>query len=444
MAAVLIGRRSWSLSRDKDGHRDYLLKMLVKTTDIDDGPGAVLLTPGLPLPGSFWAYGNDVDPWATCRWDAKVSVHQEKEGDPNKHWIVEIPFSTKPVDTKACRDYQFQDPLLEPQKISGGTKFFSEEVAIDRFGQPVVNSAWEFFKGPNVEFEDSNLTLSIEQNVADLQRSLLAQMIQTVNDRTIWGYARRTVALSDISWERKYYGNCYVYYTRKLMFTIRHKGWDRDILDEGTKALQGKWDKTTGNWILEQINGRDPDPFNPQHFRKFIDRQGNPAKVVLNGRGLPAGIMVGPSTNSGEFFASLTDANVGNPLSDATNWIALVDLSDVSELGLVDVPVPTAWVAGGAYPRGKLVTYSGDTWVAVAYPVTEATPSIDLEPGKSDWKKLGTAVASLTSQGDYDDATSYDKLDYVRDSNLVTRPGYIHVEKDRESNFLLLGVPVII
>jgi hypothetical protein len=46
-------------------------------------------------------------------------------------------------------------------------------------------------------------------------------------------------------------------------------------------------------WVLDAIDGEDPDPANPAHFDQFKDRHGENSKVMLNGAGTPA-------TTSGE------------------------------------------------------------------------------------------------------------------------------------------------
>lgn len=436
MAGVLLGPIAWNMKRDSAGHREYNVRWRVRTTSTSDGPAVVLNTPELPLPGAFWNVGGDVDPWATCRWDATVSQSKEKEGDPSTYWIVEQVFSTKPIETASCRNQQFQHPLLEPQKVSGGIKNRQEEQPYDRYGQYITNSAWEILKGNAIEFNVADLTVNVEQNTGTLQYDVLTAFVNTVNDRTLWGQPRRTILLEDVSWERKYHGTCSVYYTRKFQFTVRFTGWDRDILDEGTKVLRGGWDRITGNWILKKIGGKDPNPFNPSHFDKFVDRSNNPAKVILNGRGLPANVMIGTSTNSGDYFISLQDNNVGNELSDSTFWFPWTAFEDPLD------PLIEEFVVGGAYARGQLVWYSGNTWLAIAHPVTSATPSIDLEPGKSDWRQVAVTETIPGYGGDYNAATTYQKFMSVRDTNRTTKTGIIHVERYPERNFLLLGVPV--
>lgn len=41
-------------------------------------------------------------------------------------------------------------------------------------------------------------------------------------------------------------------------------------------------------WVLDPINGVEPDRFNPQHYIRYVDQKGNPTKVALDGTGRPA------------------------------------------------------------------------------------------------------------------------------------------------------------
>ena len=95
MAASILGRIHWDLDYDERGHRDYHIHWLVKTDDpYLDGPATVAVTADLPLVGASWAYGNEVDPWAYCRPNWKITPLVTKEA--NDLWIVEQLFSSKP------------------------------------------------------------------------------------------------------------------------------------------------------------------------------------------------------------------------------------------------------------------------------------------------------------------------------------------------------------
>ncbi len=137
--------------------------------------------------------------------------------------------------------------------------------------------------------------------------------------------------------------------------------------------------------------------------------------------------------------------NLGNLLGDITAWATLQD-------GLTPAP----WAINTSYEAGDLVTYGLGTYVAKAYNSGE-------NPGRrvTNWIQLETG---LTNRDAWLPATSYSIGDYVRQvtpaagtvgtgtgsaewwciTGLATQPGKIHVEYYRETNFLLLGIPVIL
>lgn len=291
MSVIGIGRLDWSVERDEEGHRTYQVKHLVEVSNTDDGPQIILNAPGLPVIGAYWTYGNDFDPWARC-WPT-VSVQRSpaiKEGHPGVYWVTEHKFSTKPF--KRCQDTNIEDPLLEPQKVSGSFVKYSKEAERDRNGNIIKTRSHEMIRGRNVEFDAHRASMRVEQNVANLQLPLLTELMNHVNDAPLWGLPARCVKLSNAPWERKVYGVCSFYYTRTLEFDIDFNTWDRDVLDEGTKVLKGHWGKTDageteGVWYLENIGGSPPDPDNPAHYIAFADAKGNLGKVILDSDGTP-------------------------------------------------------------------------------------------------------------------------------------------------------------
>lgn len=289
MTALLSGgHTNWSLDKDKDGHRTYKVSHIIKAAS-SDGPLTILNTPGLPVTGSTWAFGVETDAWAFCLPTKKVEPWQFQEGKGvTITWRVESTFSTKPIDR--CQDTDIENPLFEPPKVSGSFIRTTIEAAQDRYGNAIKSSSHEVFRGPMVEFDDDKPTVTIEQNVADLQLPLLVFMVNTTNDAPLWGLDPGTIKLSSPSWTRKYYGTCFVYYTRTLQFDINFADWDRIIFDEGTKVLSGEWDTSagcTGIWKDVNICGVAPDKDNPTHFIRYQDRRGNIARVLLDGAGKP-------------------------------------------------------------------------------------------------------------------------------------------------------------
>lgn len=428
------GGTTWSGKRDEEGHREYTIKYLVLCNS-RDGPANVLNTPGLPRPGSRWLIDNDKDVWAFALWNATVTPVMKR--GPNTAFEVEIPFSTK-LPGKACKDRQFENPLLEPPKISGGFNKYREEATKDRFGEPIVNSAHEQLRGPTNEWEAGRPTVSIELNVAKLDLTLLLSMAGTVNDAPLWGFGRRCVFLQHPSWERKFYGQCFPYYTLKLEFEINPNTWDRDLLDDGTKVLNGRWNNSTGRWQTLAIAGFtgavNPDPLNPSHFIKFKDRASNYTRVILDGAGKP----YDPT-----------------PITTTT-------LCEVCEDGM-----PASWDVLGlelALPGVTVgVTHTAAcTWQRTIPPNTFTLSGVRVGADLTQWtltvKATGAAVDTASWKANIvdDDATAcYGPwtLDKVGGDNAwpdavfikIDRsvPGSIHVEKFEESHFpLITGLPL--
>ena len=231
MSGAISGTRlSWGGTVDKEGHRTYKLVQLVEVSDTEDGPGTVLETPGLPFVGSFWSQGNEFDLWAICLPTRKISIHQPKAGDKNVWWEVESTFSTKP--TERCQDTPIEDPLLEPQKISGSFVKYTKPAFFDKNGDEILSSSHERLP---IEVDDNHPTVRISQNVGALGLGLFTPMVNKVNDAALWEIPARGVKLANVSWSRKVLGICSFYYTRTFEFDIdaSDDGFNIEIADEG-------------------------------------------------------------------------------------------------------------------------------------------------------------------------------------------------------------------
>jgi hypothetical protein len=304
MALALIGGPwTWGAGRDDEGHRTYNVTHKLSSTEISateiqyDGPAAVIGFTGLPQIGDTWNFGSDVDVYAYCTPFMSVKPDQQDKGDPVSQWRVDQKFTTKPMNR--CQDTNIEDPLMEPDKISGDFQIYTREMVTDKDGALLTNSAHELFRGPMVEFDDMRATVVITQNRADLELPLLAQLANRVNDASLWGVASRSIKFTPGPWSIEYFGVCDFYYKRTLNFDINFETHDRTLLDEGTKALHGHWEGD--DWVLDLINGAEPDPDNPAHFDRYKDRNDENVRVMLNGAGLPtesAGQGFGTSTGT--------------------------------------------------------------------------------------------------------------------------------------------------
>jgi hypothetical protein len=434
---VLGGPRSWKGQSDEDGHREYRVLYLVQVA-AGEGPAAAMSAVGLPSVGSPYLIDGESDPWAWCRPNASAAAHQEREGETAIYYQVEVTFSSKPLTR--CGDTNVSNPLLEPYELAISYSRYSEEATHDRFGDPIVNSAWEQIRGPQAEFDASRATVRITFNTLSLNLALVSSMLDTVNSHVLWGMSARTIKFSNLTIDRKFYGTCLKYYRVGYEFEVRREGWDRDILDEGTKALNGKWERATlpsgeevRKWVVQAIGqGADegavmPDRLNPSHFIRLTDETGNPVKMILNGRGVPY------------------DPYVDN----------------VDDCGECEDGAPRLWVIDGfpsslAHYNLTLTHTSGCTWEGSATQPTEITFTLSYDEPTTTWELASNIGLQYSAAGaGWDCAgpntllrTAGGEAEEDAPASVEIRgpdtPGTVHIERYPESNFFLLGVPAIL
>lgn len=301
-AYVKSGHRGWKLTVDDEGYRTYDLQLLIMGANPLDGPATIYSAGILPSVGSStWDIDNDADPWCFRTPYLRLTPAVDKE--KNSIWLADLKYTNKP--NKRCQTAQIDNPLLEPQKKSGSFVKFTKEVNRDRYGTLIKSSSHEMLRGPQVEFDDHRMNVRIEQNVLNLDLGLVGSMMNTVNGSTLWGLGPRKVKLGAVSFDEKWYGTCTAYWTRSFEFDIDYAGWDRYLLDEGTKALNGRWNEQ-GEYEVVNINGAHPNRNNPKHFTRYKDRNGENTRVILNGAGMPASstIAVGTAAGTGTYNSS--------------------------------------------------------------------------------------------------------------------------------------------
>ena len=280
MVASARGIIDWNMTRDREGHRTYNSVWQVITTSHLDGPAQVINASGLPALGSPWSIGNDFDSWAKC-WPT-ATIRPFNTRDKNYWWTVDITHTTKPFFR--CQDYSVEDPLLEPVQISGSFVNHKRMLEQDKDGDAILSSSHEQIVG--LEIDEHKATVTIKQNVADSGLSTYTNMMNTLNDAALWGLAARKIKLNSVSWSRKYYGACSVYYTRQLDFEIRFDGYDLDdIPDMGFKHLRGTWVDDT--WVYDAAYDNATERANPENFViiKDKDDENTPVRVMLDGNG---------------------------------------------------------------------------------------------------------------------------------------------------------------
>jgi len=276
-----VRRMNWSMRRDKEGHRDYTLTVMVKLDVVTDGPAAVLSLAGMPQVGDTWSYGTDYDIWAFCSPEVDIQQYGPKN-EPGYYWTAQYKFSTRPM--RRCQDESIEDPLQEPMQISGSFMRYTELTEKDKDDNPIQSSSHE---GIQIERDRSRPTVSISQNVANLELETFSEMVDTLNDAELWGLAARKIKLSNVSWSRKLYGICDYYFTRTFEFEVRFEGWDYDdIVDKGRNCLRGSWaasedDPPAYTWTQDA----DADADDLQDFILALDPNDNPQETLLDGSG---------------------------------------------------------------------------------------------------------------------------------------------------------------
>jgi len=492
------GPVTWEGEQDDDGYRTFTVVHRVEGDDTPhsaDGPSNVMNTPGLPQPGDAWLIDGDQDQWVTFTRYMKVTPHFS-DGTKNKWWTITQRATNKPApdDKQRCPSDPVEDPLLEPPKVSGSFVNFSEEATHDRFGIPILSSSHEMIRGAQVEFESGTMSLRIEQNVATNYQAVVlpATLMHYVNSEPIWGLSARTVRLSGWSFDRKFHGQCQIYYTRVLEFSIKFDTHDREVVDEGNKVLNGHWETLPANednptprrlWILDDIGGSPPNHLNPTHFIAFKTPDGENGKAILDGSGKPyyptvaqtlgaqtavqlAGAWATIDNATGVHNSEVTTAtDTDAVLQELSLFYAPGDEYTISsvKLELYAQASVTSVLAGDA--RTATVTYYYRTSPSDAYTtleefeITGATGASGVTSGFNalsggqiydlttaiggDWTKLRNLEVRVLVQFSANTGGSFFKLDAAEITlSGGSEPGSILVQKYQQADLTQLGIPL--
>lgn len=268
-----LGVTEWGGGRDMDLHRTYHVKFMLETDSYLDGPQIMTFASGLPLIGSPWTYGNDNDQYAVCT--PLIECESVIKNETNIHWILKYTFTTKPWFY--CLTTNLLDPVSQPDLISGSFVNYQERICKRRDGSAILSSSLEPIW---IEKDRALPTVCIQQTRLNLELSMIAQMVNTLNDASLWELPKRCVKLRNVPWRRLVWGRCGFYYQRTLEFDIDYRTFDlNDVRDQGHRVVD------------DQLLDIDPDPDSwnddPKNFIRLADGRGNPLKpALLDGHGL--------------------------------------------------------------------------------------------------------------------------------------------------------------
>lgn len=242
----LRGPLAHRFTRDEEGHRYYEVDWHVVTTSpshtiahILTGGNWPLYAPGAPYNlSSAWPEAVGTDAWAFCTPQLNIAPHRDhKEYAGVQHWIITQYWSTK--QSWRCQTFPIENPLLEPAEYSGDFVHEQRQASVDRFGKPLLHPNFQPIVGPATEYQYSYPTINISFNSATLPLSTYVNLVNKLNDTTLWGLPPRTIRFADARWERKVYGNCFYYFHTSYVFQFDINGFDKDVPAEGSKEYGG-------------------------------------------------------------------------------------------------------------------------------------------------------------------------------------------------------------
>ncbi len=160
----------------------------------------------------------------------KIDAQIDPDCNDDSSWVVSVEYA--PYDPT-----QFpENPLNHPVKISWGENRFEQTCFEDRNGDPVVNSAGDYFDPP-ISIDDSRPTLRIVRNERSYSPTYALSWKDTINTDTFYGFPPGTVKMSTPLGDLEYNPVCGFYYVITYQFEINPDGWKKQILDQGMRQI---------------------------------------------------------------------------------------------------------------------------------------------------------------------------------------------------------------
>lgn len=291
MSAGTARVKNWSLDTDEEGHRDYTVTWGVETDNPMDGPDVAFTGAGLPTPGASLNIGNTVDAWAF--YNRKGSARLRKVDANRKAWDLVTVFSSRAP--KRCNTGAFEDPLLEPHRVSGDFAQVMDEALQDKDGKPIDNSSEQRYTGALVQKPTSRPIVKLQMNVAWIDLAWMAAYADAVNSDVWWSQAIRTIKCTVGPWERRNYATCNFYFVVNFTFELKRDKWDYVLMDEGTRV------KVAGS--------------TPARYTQYKDEREENGRTLLDGDGNALAAGGTPVWNTFRVLKEMPFAAVGWPAS---------------------------------------------------------------------------------------------------------------------------------
>lgn len=202
------------------------------TSDPTDGAKLVLAHPDIPAVGDPWeTYKNGVMTAQDLDTRCVLRTAVQSDGENHQNWVV------------TCRYMGVGNPTLEPPKVSWSEDNWQETSNVDFNGNPVVNSAGEFFESGLTRDRTRGVVI-IEQNVLDFDPIEAEQYRDTVNLENFLsarhppGFPAGQCKIMSISAVPVFYPNypqttAIHYWRRTVKVAIDRNGWSPAYVDAG-------------------------------------------------------------------------------------------------------------------------------------------------------------------------------------------------------------------
>lgn len=220
-------------TKDKGVIREYTVKYRVISDSVNDGPQTILEDPSTPIIGQVYSYGNEFDLYALVG-DRTVAFERD-DPDTGRIWILTITYTTD-RDKQDSNDENYDNPLAQPTKWTGGWANYQRATMNDIHGTAYANSNGEPFDPPKMVDDPRNVLRAVK-NYATPNIQQWSDYRAKLNSDNVWGLAPRQAKVQNITWKQVRYGGG-DYYEVTFDFEINLEapidgGWDERVPDRG-------------------------------------------------------------------------------------------------------------------------------------------------------------------------------------------------------------------
>jgi len=247
-----------------------VLRFLVRSDDIFDGPLTMARDPRIPRKFSAYRSGNDFNENLILNELSWRPLGRKKNGDrTDKVWELICNYSPRTFSSNdPGDDPDNPNPPSENDSFSFSSSWEVVKIpfAIDVAGKPVVNSAGESFSPPYESSRRIKINrLTRRENIDPQQKA--AFFSYKINEYPIWGKPALTWLIEILVSLQPSSGQ--IWWSVDYNMRYREEGWDVPLLDQGFNELK-------------------PDDENKNQLVEILDAEGAPVTTPrwLDGNGL--------------------------------------------------------------------------------------------------------------------------------------------------------------